>query len=354
MTLRASAGPLHDVHDLLLLDLDGVVYTGARAVPGAVTALEAATLAGARCCYTTNNASRPPADVAAHLRELGVPCRPEQVLTSSQAAAALVVDRVGRGARVLAVGGAGVGVALEEVGLVPVDRADDDPVAVVQGFGAEVGWPELTEAAHAVRAGVLWVATNTDVTLPTERGPAPGNGALVAAVRAATGAEPLVAGKPQPSLFSTAVSRAGGTHPLAVGDRLDTDVAAAVAAGVPSLLVLTGVSGPLDLLAAGPAERPHHVAANLAGLGERHVAPESERGTGGWRCRGAVVVVRDHVVVADPLDPRDSADQLDPLDLLRAACAAAWAAADAGSTTEVHPLLAQALEAARPGHRSGR
>jgi HAD superfamily hydrolase (TIGR01450 family) len=314
--LASAQGPARE-HDLLVLDLDGVVYVGDHAVPGAVASLTAARGTGTRWCFVTNNASRPPDVVAEHLTRLGLDVRPGDVVTSSQAAAQLVLDRFGPGTPVLAVGGPGVAAACRELGLATVGSATEHPVAVVQGYGADVGWTDLAEAAFAIQAGAWWVATNTDATLPTPRGPAPGNGALVASVRAAVGVDPVVAGKPEPALFTTAARRAAASRPLVVGDRLDTDVAGAVRAGQHSMLVLTGVSRPLDVITAPPELRPSYVAADLAGLLRPHAAAVADGD--GWRCGEARVGWVDGV-----LDGEGTADADDTLDLLRAACAAAW------------------------------
>jgi len=116
------------------------------------------------------------------------------------------------------------------------------------------------------------VATNTDATLPSPRGPLPGNGAMVEAVAFATGARPETVGKPAPTLFRSAAQRAGASRPLVVGDRIDTDIAGAVAAGYDSLLVLTGVSSADDLVAAGPRQRPTYVGHDLGALAGPAVA----------------------------------------------------------------------------------
>jgi hypothetical protein len=151
----------------------------------------------------------------------------------------------------------------------------------------------------------------------------PGNGSLVAAVRAAVGVEPLVAGKPQPHLFTAAARRAGAGRPLVVGDRLDTDIAGAVAAGQRSLLVLTGVTRPADLLDAAAGHRPDLVAIDLAGL--HHCHPAAARDGDAWTC-GRARVGWD----AERLDGAGADGDSGGLDLLRAACAAAWERADAG------------------------
>ncbi|NHA67783.1 HAD-IIA family hydrolase [Phycicoccus flavus] len=257
-------------YDALVCDLDGVVYRGPEPVPHAVEALRSVPVP---VLYATNNASRTPDGVAEHLRGLGLPCRADQVVTSSQAAAWLLGRELARGAHVLAVGGDGVAAALTEAGFAAVLPADAEdgrsPDAVVQGYGPAVSHADLAEAAFAVEAGARWVATNTDATLPTARGIAPGNGTLVAAVARAVGHEPhLVAGKPEAPLYLLAAERLGlpAHRLLAVGDRLDTDIEGARRAGLDSLLVLTGVDDVDALLAAPKERRPTLVAADLRGL----------------------------------------------------------------------------------------
>jgi HAD superfamily hydrolase (TIGR01450 family) len=264
--VSASSGTLLERHDALLVDLDGVVHVGDAPVPHAADSLQAARDAGLRVRFVTNNASRAAADVASRLSAFGVTAAPDEVLTSSMAAADLLASRLPRGSRVLVVGGDGLRQPLQDVGLQPVASADDDPAAVAQGWSPDLTWALLAEGAVAIRRGALWVATNTDATLPSARGPLPGNGAMVAAVRLATARDPEVVGKPAPTLFRSAAERAGARAPLVVGDRLDTDIAGAVAAGLPSLLVLTGVSTLHDVLAARECERPTYVARDLTAL----------------------------------------------------------------------------------------
>ena len=194
-----------DSYDAVLFDLDGVVYLGPVAVPGAAEGIAALHARGIKIGFVTNNAARPPVAVADHLVELGIPATAADVVTSAQAAAHLLIDRFGPGARILAVGGEGVTVALSEVGLVPVHSAEDNPVAVMQGYGFDLAWQELNEAAIAIHHGAHWVATNIDPTRPTDRGLVPGNGAAVAAVRMAVDAEPEVAGKPYRPLLDDTV-----------------------------------------------------------------------------------------------------------------------------------------------------
>jgi len=253
-------------YDALLLDLDGTVYRGRDAVPGAVEAVAAARAAGVGIRFVTNNASRAPQEVADHLAEIGFNAVLDEVSTSAQAGAAMVADLVPVGSAVLVLGTDALAHQIELVGLRPVRTADEDVVAVVQGLSQDLGWRELAEACVAIRAGAVWVACNVDLTLPTERGLLPGCGSLVAALRAATDREPLVAGKPATPLLEQAAKSLGAQRPLVVGDRLDTDIAGACHAGMDSLLVLTGVSTEAEALALPPELRPTHVAADLGVL----------------------------------------------------------------------------------------
>ncbi|KIQ19062.1 HAD-IIA family hydrolase [Rhodococcus sp. MEB064] len=254
---------LTDEHDALLLDLDGTLYRGPDPIDGAVDVLHECS---SQLCYVTNNASRSPADVARHLRDLGFVAPEESVVTSSQAAGRLLARLLTPGSTVLVVGTDALEAEVSAAGLVPVRSADPTPNAVVQGHSPETGWSNIAEATYAVRAGARWVATNADTSLPTPRGLGPGNGAMVAAVAAATGARPTVAGKPEAPLMNDALERSGSTSPLVVGDRLDTDIAGANEVGIPSLLVLTGVSTVSDVLAAVPHERPTYIASSLSAL----------------------------------------------------------------------------------------
>ena len=261
-----AATALFRQYDALLVDLDGTLLLAGTVIPHAVEALNAARAAGTPVVVVTNNASRSPAEVARRLTDRGIAVAPGDVVNSPQAAAALLRASHHAGDPVLIVGAAALADAVRDVGLVPVSSADDHPVAVVQGYSPDTGWRDLAEACLAIRAGADWVATNTDSTLPTDRGILPGNGALVAALVTATGREPRVAGKPARPLLDAAAQRVHATRPLVVGDRLDTDIAAARAAGMDSLMVLTGVSSVTDVLAAPPGQRPTYLSADLRGL----------------------------------------------------------------------------------------
>lgn len=257
---------LIDGYDLVLCDLDGVLYAGPDPIDGAPATMTSLADENIPVRYLTNNASRTPSDVAAHLTDLGIHTSVDQIVTSAQVAAGKLAAEHAAGSRVLVIGGAGLIEAVTEAGLEPVFSADDDPVAVVQGFDKSLGWEQLAEAAYAVGAGLPWTATNIDATLPTERGTAPGNGTLIDVVATATGVRPDVTGKPESLMFDHAVSRAGASRPIMVGDRLNTDIAGAVRAGVDTLLVLTGIDHPDGPDAFADGERPTYMAASVAGL----------------------------------------------------------------------------------------
>lgn len=315
--------------DALLADLDGVVYAGPHAIPGAVESLGRLAGAGVGLGYVTNNASRSPAEVAQHLRELGAPAEDEQVVSSSQAAAELLAAKLPAGARVLVTGGDALAREVELVGLVPVRGEAENPVAVVQGFHPGLGWKDLAEASYVVAAGVLWVATNTDTTIPQARGTAPGNGTLVAAVAAATGRQPVVAGKPEAPLFHAAAKRLGAERPLVVGDRLDTDILGGNGAGFATAAVLTGVDTRETVLAARTLERPTFLINDLTDLYRAYPAVEHDD-DGRHRCGAATAVVNGESVQVSG-DPAD-------LDSWRAACAAWWAATPEAPTAHAPDL----------------
>ena len=328
---RACAEPLASAYDVALLDLDGVVYIGASAVAGAADSLAKAKAAGMRVAFVTNNASRTPSAIAAQLAGLGVPADASDVITSAQAGARLLAERLAPGAAVLVVGGTGLRAAVRERGFRPVSVASERPAAVIEGYAPDLSYSLLTEGALAVQAGALFVVSNADKTLPTARGRQPGNGAMSRVIATATGQEPLVAGKPEPPLHAEAVARTDASRPLVVGDRLDTDIEGAVRVGADSMLVFTGVARPLDAVLAPPHQRPSYLAADLSGLLVPH--PPVVPADGGYRC-GAW-----HARWQPPARAVLSGDG-DPMDGLRALCAAAWSA-DAPAAQAVAPALAQ-------------
>lgn len=336
MSHQTHPGSLVEGYDGIVCDLDGVIYRGQSAVPHAVDSLLCALSEGARVVFATNNASRPPAEVAAHLERLGLPGPSSRVVTSAQAGARHVAQHLPPGSRVLAVGGPGVSLALQEAGLVAVsaqtqsssaqEGGSEDPlVAVLQGYGAQVDWTDLAEAAYAVQSGALWVATNDDSTLPTDRGLAPGNGSLVGAVRQAVEVDPVVVGKPHTPLYDLSVSVLGTSieRTLAIGDRLDTDIMGATAAGMDSLFVFGGVNGWADVVGVGPAARPRYLAIDLRSLVSAYDEPvQDPEDPSRWVCGEA------YAWVAEPGDLLVStAGTLN--ERLRAALKALWHEGDA-------------------------
>lgn len=326
--LIGSSIPLAEAFDLALVDLDGVAYRGHQPIDHAASSLTSARDGGMRLVFVTNNASREPEEVAAQLTGLEIPTDADEVMTAAQACATLLRTRLDPGAKVLVVGGKGLVTAVRQAGFEVVSSADDEPAAVAQGFAPQLAWEDLAEAAYAVGRGAWHVASNLDMSLPTERGFAPGNGSLVAAVSAATGKEPSSAGKPGPDMFRMAVERSVAQRPLVIGDRLDTDLAGARAARIPGLHVLTGVSTAQDVLRAAPHERPSFLGQDLRALLEPH--PEPVRDGDTWACGQARVRAAE-----GELRVLSGAG----IDVVRAACAAAWVAADAGRPLTTFPTL---------------
>ncbi len=346
--LQPSSEALVHEHDVVMLDLDGVVYVSGHPVPGAPEGIAAARDAGARIAFITNNASRPPEKVAAKLTAMGVPADPGDVVTSAQAAAHLLRERFGDGARVLMLGAAGLRAALEAEELIvvePTDESLDDPDgtdfprALVTGYGPDVLWRHVMRSAVLVSAGLPWVASNTDLSIPTSYGVAPGHGVLCRMLEQFTGVTPTVAGKPDRHLFEETIRRVGGERPLMVGDRLDTDIEGANRAGMPSLLVLTGVTGLPELVTAAPELRPTYLALGLEGLTEAHPAPVAQGPTHRIGAASAEVV-GDRLQVTWP-----ETDPPDPADWWRVAVSAAWHHLDSvGTAADIDDLQP-------PGHQ---
>lgn len=252
-------------HDALLLDLDGTVWEGGRAVAGAVEAINGS---GVPAVYITNNAMRSPESVAEKLQAIGLNAGAADVVTAAQAAIEMAAEHLQAGDAVYVIGTASFRDLVAAAGYRVVDSAAEQPKAVLQGLDPEAGWAELSEAALAIRNGASYFVSNLDTTLPSERGLLVGNGSMVAAVVSATEVTPTSAGKPQPAMFLTAARRLNSQRPLVVGDRLDTDIEGGNAAGMPSLHVLTGVSGHIALLEAPKELRPTYVAEDLGALRE--------------------------------------------------------------------------------------
>ncbi len=330
--------PLAERFDALLFDLDGVIYVGPSAVPHAADVIRAVRQFGIACGYITNNASRSAHAVAVHLGELGIDAVDGDVVTSPQAAVSLLPQFVPDGSRVLVIGGPGIEEALQARGYVPVRALADDPAAVMQGFSPDLSWRDLAEATFAVRAGLPWIATNSDLTFPAPGGIAPGNGAFVQLVAQTAGRSPdAVAGKPEPPLLSAAIARLAASRPLMVGDRLDTDIEAGTRVGIPSLLVFTGVATIAELLTAAPAQRPDYVGADLRVL----LAPYPEVRVAGdsATCGASRARIREGRMSMDPGGA--------PWDDVRAAAALAWREADAGGPVDLGGIPEMLVAATR-------
>ena len=328
---KLTSGALLEGIDLVLADLDGVVYAGAGALPYAVESINAID-ESVKVAYITNNASRTDASVAGHLTELGLTVAPADVVTSPQAAVKLLADLVPAGSTILVVGGDGLTTELERGGFTVTRSALDEPAAVIQGFAPEVGWVHLAEAAYALKggdAGIPWVATNTDWTIPQARGTAPGNGTLVSAVHTAVGRLPVVAGKPEVAIFREALERFGASNAIMIGDRLDTDILGANRAGIPSVLVLTGIDQAKQVLAANKDERPTYILEDLRGLHEPYPATIED---GELTTVGTATVRRDGQVLSVVASGTG-------VDLLRAGAAAIWNSGMPIYALEVPPAL---------------
>ncbi len=271
---------------LLLVDLDGVVYRGAAAVPGVASVLAARAALGDRVVYVTNNAMHHRTDYLGRLRELGAPIQAgaDAVVSSARATARYLVDGQPPARRVLVVGAGGLERELRDVGLDVVTAAHaatrmaqegidgvaaaGHPNAVVVGLDPQVTYLRIAAAADAIRAGGRFVATNLDPVFPTERGLRPGAGSIVAAVTAASGATPVAIGKPAPLLLEIA-ARTAGLDPadaVVIGDSLVTDMPAARAVGARSVLMLTGVTRREQAEALSAEERPTALATDAAEL----------------------------------------------------------------------------------------
>jgi glycerol 3-phosphatase-2 len=311
-------------YDVLLADLDGVVYEGKAAIAGAVEALEGFASRSIPVAFVTNNSSRKPETIAQQLAGFGVACLPENVISSGQTGVELLQTMIEPGSKVLVVGGEGLRARVEQAGFQIVTDSDQRPAAVIQGFAPDVSWLNLAEAAFSIQAGAKWVATNSDWTLPQEKGLAPGNGTLVSAVHTAVGQLPVVAGKPEPAIFQTAVRVTNAKRPLFLGDRIDTDITGANRAGIDSVLVLTGVSDRKETLGARPEHRPKYIINSMLELLEPYAHPKQTKF--GFACGSAKVELLGNKVMVTEGDPRS-------LHALRAACAVIY-----NSTTPIHGL----------------
>lgn len=319
---------LVDGYDSLLLDLDGVVYLGSKAIPFAVDSLNTAQSQGLKVGYVTNNASRKPETIALQLGGFGLTVHPDEVIGSARAAVKMLAERIPAGSKVLVVGGEGLFSEVEALGFEVVQSAKDEPAAVIQGFSPDVGWKHLAEAAYAIQGGAIWLATNQDWTIPREEGVAPGNGTLVSAVHTAVGILPDFAGKPFRPIFESAVSQLSISRPLMIGDRLDTDIRGGVGFGIDTACVLTGIASRKDLIGARPEDRPTFILEDLRQLFEPYPTVKTTK-HGVKLGRTEVQLIGNKVLVTEG-DPKS-------LEALRAACSLIW-----NSATPIYGLDVEA------------
>lgn len=306
---------LAEIHDVFLFDLDGVIYRGDQAVENSVAAVTELQALGHRVGYVTNNSSRKPQTIANQLASYGLSVTSDQIVSSAEVAVRMLKKKVSAPAKVLVVGGEGLRTAATASGFEIVESASQRPAAVLQGFSPDVGWRHLAEAAFAIQAGAIWIATNQDWTLPLEQGLAPGNGTLVSAVHTAVGQLPKFAGKPATPIFEEAIDRFSASNPIFIGDRLDTDSKGARAAGITSAIVMTGVCTRKDLLAARPDERPDYILSDLSQLIVGNEAPKQTKR--GYRAGDVSIELNGVLLRVVEGDPQS-------LDALRAACATIW------------------------------
>ncbi len=262
--------PAIDDYDGFLIDLDGVVWTGREPVPGSPEALATMLAAGKELVFVTNNPTHLPEKYAERLHGFGVEIGPERVVTAGITVARLAAEAVGPGAGALVLGFEPLRemVAGEGLRLVDFEAPTEAAVVVVSGW-REFAYPHLLAAKRALDAGAALLATSHDPTMPMPGGEWPGSGSILAAVEVASGKKAEIAGKPERHLFELALSRIPAARRVAmIGDRLSSDIAGGHAAGLDTILVLSGTSG-----SGGGSEDPATAAvkpdltvANLAAL----------------------------------------------------------------------------------------
>jgi 4-nitrophenyl phosphatase len=228
----------------IILDMDGVLWEGETPLPGMPEFLSFLRAENIRRVLATNNASLTPDSYVQKLARMGAEVSREEILTSATATAAYLKSIVRPGEKVFIIGEEGLVQAVTEAGLAAAGPGDDHAAYVVCGMDRGLSWQKLAAATIHLRGGARFIGTNPDLTFPTERGIAHGNGAILAALTAASGVKPTVIGKPFPALFQMALRQMGISKSgvAALGDRMETDILGARKAGIKSILVLTGVS----------------------------------------------------------------------------------------------------------------
>lgn len=230
-----------------VIDMDGVIYRGDLCLPYVPEFLQALEARGIPYLMATNNSTKSPQEFADKLQKMGIDLGADRILTSSVATRGMVEERYPKGTGVCVVGMAALHAAMFDDGyFVPAGK---DAQVVVSGGHFGLTYDDLRKACLAIRAGADWFATNGDTTFPTEEGIIPGSGAIIAALHAATDKSPVVVGKPSTGMIEEAMQSLGTSAPTTImlGDRLDTDILAGERAGLPTMLVMTGVTDPAEL-----------------------------------------------------------------------------------------------------------
>lgn len=300
------------LYDTLLCDLDGVIYEGKDAIVDSVETINEFISKGIPVGYVTNNSSRKPETVAEQLGGFGIAADSESVISSAKTGVDILATLIPAGAKVLVVGGEGLRSRVTEAGFELVQNSDAKPAGVIQGFDPSVAWTDLAEASYSIANGAKWVATNQDWTIPREKGIAPGNGTLVSAVHTAVGQLPIVAGKPEPAIFRTALEHFGSKKAIFIGDRIDTDIRGANSAEIDSVLVMTGISTRKEVLGVKKEDRPVFIIETMAELLAEYDQPKKTKR--GFACKGVEVELLGNKVLVTHGDPKS-------IGALRAACA---------------------------------
>jgi 4-nitrophenyl phosphatase len=263
-----TSDPQLDAIQAFILDMDGVFWRGDSLIPGATAFMDELTMRRLPYMFVTNNATSTPNQISLRAKSHGISVSPDQILTSSQAALLLLQGKLPRDAKMFMIGESGLRNALQSGGFELLSSGEGAD-AVVVGLDRKVSWEALSEAVYAIASGALFVGTNSDASFPTERGFAPGNGAILAAIEKTTAVSPLVVGKPEPTLFLEAGAILGiePKNTLVVGDRLETDIAGGQRAGMVTALVLTGVTAREHLK--NSSVNPSFVFEDLAQLSDR-------------------------------------------------------------------------------------
>ena len=316
--------------DALLCDLDGVIYEGTDAIVDSVATINGFLEQEIPVGYVTNNSSRKPETIADQLASFGITTSPENVIGSAKTGVDILATLIPAGSKVLVVGGEGLRSRVVEAGFELVKSSDAKPDGVIQGFDPSVAWNDLAEASYSIANGAKWVATNQDWTIPREKGIAPGNGTLVSAVHTAVGQLPIVAGKPEPAIFHTAVEHFGAKNAIFVGDRIDTDIRGANRAGLESVLVMTGISTRKEVLGVKKEDRPTYIIATMAELRADYDQPKKTKH--GYACKNAAVELLGNKVMVTAGDPRS-------IGALRAACAVIYNSDTPIYALDVEPAL---------------